>query len=102
MIPPLAALLRLHEHLSNPENPAKAAEIKRLRQSLSPILIRKYELANRRFGGGCVVPMERGICSGCYMMQPASLPEIDEDVHECTHCGRLLYDPDVAYEYSVG
>jgi hypothetical protein len=36
------------------------------------------------------------------MRQPNSGNEIAEDIHECQNCGRLLYDPDVAYDYSVG
>ena len=102
MIAPLAALLRLHEMTESsgldPENNQQA----RLLQAINATAMRKYAIANRRFGAGSVVPMDRGVCSGCYMVQPASLPELDEDIHQCTHCGRLIYDTDVAYELSVG
>ncbi|MCC5877198.1 MAG: hypothetical protein JJU11_13335 [Candidatus Sumerlaeia bacterium] len=99
MISPLAALLRLHEMVNEGED---SPEMVRVAQSLSPTLARKFEITRRRFGATAVVPMERGVCKGCYTCQPAMVPEIDDDVHECFNCGRLIYDPDIAYDYFVG
>lgn len=104
MIAPLAALIRLHELQTvcsdTPETQKR--EESRLLQSLSPDVLRHYGNAQRRYGMSAVVPMHKRSCSGCHVRQPAVLPELAEDVHECQHCGRLLYDPDVAYELSVG
>ena len=99
MISPLAALLRIHEMDVEGE---ETSEKIRLQQSLSPALARKFAITRRRFGATAVVPMERGVCRGCYTRQPSLVPEIDEDVHECFNCGRLIYDPDIAYDHFVG
>jgi hypothetical protein len=104
MIAPLAALLRYHDlqteagHAEISEN----QEVVRLKQAMSDGLYRKYLRTHRRHGLSAVVPSERGVCSGCHMRQPAGAPEIEEDISECQNCGRLLYDPDVAFDYSVG
>lgn len=74
----------------------------RLLQSLSPDALRHYTNAERRYGISAVVPMAKQSCTGCHVRQPKMLAEVAEDVHECQNCGRLLYDPDVAYELSVG
>lgn len=104
MIAPLAALIRYHElKTDNSEKTSyNKREEARLLASMSDDLKNRYEMAVRRYGAKAVVPLERGICRGCFMRQPAILPEIEEDVHACQNCGRLLYDPDVAYELSVG
>lgn len=101
MISPLQALIRIHE--MNVEEPdfRDSVEKGRLEQSFSSALARKYGLTFRKFGAAALVPMERGVCRGCYTRQPAMMEEIDEDVHECFNCGRLIYDPDVAYDFSV-
>jgi predicted nucleic acid-binding Zn-ribbon protein len=103
MIAPLAALLRYHELKTQGTAAALTRrEEARLLQSLTLDIQRRYSNLSKRFEASAVVPLERGICTGCYMRQPADLKEIGEDIHECQHCGRLLYDPDVAFELSVG
>lgn len=106
MIPPLAALVRFHELTLETSAQADAvsrlAEKNRLLTSMSPDLQKHYAKIQRRHGISAVVPMKRGVCTGCFVRQPARPVEVDEEVYECFQCNRLLYDPDVAYELSVG
>ena len=104
MIAPLAALLRLHELQTSgeAESPMGRREEARLLQPLSSALLEQYQNLQRRYGDSAIVPMERRICKGCYMRQPAIPEEVEEDVHVCQNCSRLLYDPDVAFGLSVG
>lgn len=103
MIAPLAALLRLHElHIEGADINGRGAEINRLRQSMSDRLNERYEQLLSRHGHTAVAELERGICRGCFMRQPGQTVELEEDVYQCENCGRLLYDPDVAFELSVG
>jgi predicted nucleic acid-binding Zn-ribbon protein len=103
MISPLAALLRLHEieteenqTASNEDNP------ERLIQAIEPRAMMKYRKMRNRYGTRAVVPVERGVCTGCHMRQPNMVQELDEEISECQNCGRLLYEPDAAYEHYVG
>lgn len=106
MIAPLAALIRYHEVQAGIAAGAATArgqvETPRLLQAMSPNLTARYMKTFRRYGKDAVVPMERGICMGCFMRQPTNSPEVDEDIHQCESCGRLLYSPDVAFELAVG
>jgi predicted nucleic acid-binding Zn-ribbon protein len=106
MIPPLAALLRLHETNSALGNvdphAARSRELVRLLQALTPEMHRRYVNAHRRHGHSAVAAIEHGACGGCHMRLPASPPEVDESIYACDHCGRLLYDRDEAFEYAVG
>jgi predicted nucleic acid-binding Zn-ribbon protein len=106
MISPLAALLRIHEIRVSDANSSDDhhdhSEIPRLLQAINPALNMRYSKSYHRHGLSAVVAMERGICTGCHMRQPACTPVIETDIYECQNCNRLLYDPDVAYEYSVG
>jgi predicted nucleic acid-binding Zn-ribbon protein len=106
MIAPLAALLRLHEInetvRTQGEKAVNRSEVNRLLQSLTPQLHRHYLTACRRFGETPIAVIERGACTGCHTRQPAQLPEIDEGVYQCHHCGRLVYLPEEAYELYVG
>ncbi len=101
MMPPLTALLRLHElcrDASPSGEPAQTAEYARLADSLSRITRQRYERALRRYGHHAVVQAERGVCKGCYVKQPAIPEKLDEDIIQCQSCGRLLYDPDRAFD----
>ena len=106
MIAPLAALIRYHEIYSEApaaeETPFRLSEKTRLLQAMDQNLHRRYLKMHRRHGISTVVPMERGICTGCHMRQPSRPNLVEEDIYECQNCGRFLYDPDVAYEYNVG
>lgn len=52
-----------------------------------------YERVSKKFGRA-VVPVEAGVCLGCFMGLPTShqaSPKKDEDVSVCENCGRILY-----------
>ncbi len=103
MIAPLAALLRLHEYCTEGKKaPKRGAEVNRLRQSLSEELSERYDGLVEQHGAGAIAELDRGICTGCFMRQPDQTIQVEEDIYACQNCGRLLYDPDVAYDYSVG
>lgn len=104
MIPPLAALLRYHEnaHSGAEATSYERRESTRLLTALNARLQAKYNAATSRYGSGAVVEINRNTCTGCHMRLPANPRELAEDVYQCDHCGRLLYDPDAAYDLSVG
>ena len=104
MISPLAALLRLHElNTEPPEDEAKRRRHEqRLMVALPDRLQAHYETARRRYGLTAVVPLERGICRGCYVRQPSAPKSIEEGVFSCQSCGRVLYDQEAAFEELVG
>jgi len=108
MIAPLAALLRYHELNTAQALPAEgvkashSAEASRLLQAMTPNLQRQYLKVAKRYGVTAIAPAERGVCTACSMRQPKGAVELDYEVTQCQNCGRLLYDPDAAYEYSVG
>jgi predicted nucleic acid-binding Zn-ribbon protein len=105
MISPLVALIRLNELESDAAatpSPNRTAEAHRLTQAFSTETQHRYLRMRRRYGATAIVPVERGICMGCFMRQPAVPKEIEEDVYECQNCGRFLYEPEVAFDYSVG
>lgn len=104
MISPLAALIRYHELTTESPSegtPVRTSEEFRLLQSIPQDLQKRYLRVHKRYNASAVTTLERGICTGCHMRQPAAAPEVAEDVHECQSCGRLLYDPDVAFDYSI-
>ena len=84
MIAPLAALIRLHEMRTefSDEKETHRREETRLLQSLSPVVLRHYTNAERRYGMSAVVPMAKQSCTGCHLRQPKLLAEVAEDVHE--------------------
>ncbi len=52
-----------------------------------------YERVSKRHGRA-VVPVEAGVCLGCFMGLPTSHqrgPNRDADVGVCENCGRILY-----------
>ena len=106
MIPPLVALLRLHE--INASTPAvsphapRSRELVRFLQALTPEMHKRYVNSYTRHGHNAVAAIEHGACGGCHMRLPASPAEMEEYIYSCDHCGRLLYDRDEAFEYSVG
>lgn len=106
MIHPLAALLQYHEIYSGPvQGPGDATrrpDTHRILQAVSPALHQRYLKIHRRYGANAIVPRNRGICSGCHVHQPAASQEVERGVFQCQNCHRLLYDPDEAFELSVG
>lgn len=100
MISPLAALVRLHELTIDPpaDQEVRIRLEGRLRQAMSARLQAAYENALRRYGASALAELDRGICRGCYVRQPAGLVAISGHVHQCQNCGRLIYDPDEAWE----
>ena len=105
MISPLAALIRYHEMKTVSDEasatPSRASDEFRLLQSIPADLQKKYLRISKRHGTTAVVTIERGVCMGCFVRQASAPSEVEEDIYECQNCNRLLYDPDVAYDFSA-
>ena len=57
-------------------------------------LLFKFDRILRNKEGLGIVPLARGICSGCHMILPAQFVadvRRGEDVHFCPYCSRILY-----------
>jgi predicted nucleic acid-binding Zn-ribbon protein len=100
----LSALIRLND-IDSGENSALSVdqatrEVERCHQVLSEDVIKEYEMRRDRFGKTAVVPIERGSCSGCNIAIPAvGMEEIAEDISKCPSCDRLVYDPELAFDF---
>lgn len=105
MIHPLAALIRFHEMQTEasakPEAPPQQ-EALRLQQAMSPTLQHHYLKLFARYGSTAVLPLRRGVCTGCHMRHPAGAGKLAEGVSQCQNCHRLVYDADEAFELCVG
>lgn len=105
LLDPLSALIRLNDLESNDPAVVKKStriqrEIERCRLALESAVLKHYDDRRKRFGKTAVVPIERGSCSGCNITLPAvGLKEIAEDVHVCSSCDRLIYDPELVYDF---
>lgn len=107
MITPLQALLRLHELQYSTGTGMRAdrdrlqAEMERCRASIPTLLLQRYENLQQRYGARAIASLERNVCKGCYISQPATLKEIAEDLYVCEQCRRLIYDPEMVIDYEV-
>lgn len=107
MITPLQALLRLHELQYSTGTGMRSdrdrlkAEMERCRASLPASLLHRYENLQRRYGVRAIASLERNVCKGCFIAQPATLREVAEDIYVCEQCGRLMYDPEMVIDYEV-
>jgi hypothetical protein len=66
---------------------------KHLAEQIDEEWLKLYERVAARHGRA-VVPVEGGICLGCFMGLPTSAqikPKPDEDIRVCENCGRILY-----------
>lgn len=102
MIEPIVALLRLQELESEHGSLPETEEVLRLQQVLSPRLRSRLIAARRRHPANPIVPVERGSCTGCHVQLPKQKTELAPDVYHCESCSRVLYDPEVAFEHSLG
>ncbi len=64
-------------------------------------LLERYQILLE--GGRCpaMVPIERGACTGCHVRLPTMLEyraRRSPAVHECPHCLRMLYAPELLGE----
>ncbi len=73
------------------------AKLKEAREKLAKQIDEKwlamYERVSLRHGRA-VVPVQGGVCLGCFMGLPTShqsSPKRGEDVSVCENCGRILY-----------
>jgi len=61
-------------------------------------MLARYNRIRRQFtSGDVVVPLRDEVCAGCNMhMRPQIVNEIlqGHKLHQCQHCGRILYHPD--------
>ncbi|MFH0795327.1 MAG: hypothetical protein V2A74_14995 [bacterium] len=108
MIDSMSALLRLHElkfdhgHASDEEKRRIKKEIDRCRAELDPELLQRYETLKGRYGRTALVQMENNTCMGCFISIPASKAEnITDELGCCEQCGRLLYNPEHAFDTSL-
>jgi len=101
----LSALIRLNDLESTippaeRQTPQVLREIERCRQAISADILKRYEDRRRKHGKTAIVPIERCSCSGCNITLPAAgLEEIAEDVLVCSHCDRLIYDPELVFDF---
>lgn len=64
---------------------------------VNPGMYARYErIRKAKKSGPAVVPLMDEYCGGCHMkVLPQIVNEIlDDKVHSCQHCGRLLYNPE--------
>ncbi len=78
----------------DPEKKAHLSELRKKRaDQLEPEVVAHYQGLKERYGQA-VVPVDGGICLGCFMTIPTSwLQRVREaiNVRTCGHCGRILY-----------
>ena len=108
MIDSMSALLRLHElefdktHVSAEENRRIKIEKDRCRAELDPELLQRYETLKGRYGRTALVQMERNTCMGCFISIPeARAEDITDELGCCEQCGRLLYNPEFAFDTTL-
>jgi len=66
--------------------------VSKLRARVSKQTLLRYDSRKRRYGAHSVVPMKRGICTGCRVaVSRATRKAAEQGLVECEHCGRLLY-----------
>lgn len=78
----------------DPDNEAKLEKLWKNRAAqLDGEILEHYKLLMQRYGQA-IVPMDQGICLGCFMALPTAQLQIvqqNQNVKTCTHCGRILY-----------
>lgn len=85
------ASTRSKRHLSQLES-----SIERMRRKLSPDVRPLFDRLRQR-GPLIVVPILDGACAACRQSLPTSLGfsvRVDEELHQCPNCGRILYEPE--------
>lgn len=69
-----------------------------LLEKIDPSLVTRYDRVRRsKKSGAAIVPLRGDFCSGCNMIiRPQIVNEVlgGEKIHNCNHCGRLLFDAD--------
>lgn len=72
------------------------AERAELLKQIQESLLRSYERLKSIRKDLAVVPILHGSCGGCHMNLPPQLVaevKMDEQIHTCSHCHRILYRP---------
>ncbi|MFP5213484.1 MAG: zinc ribbon domain-containing protein [Acidobacteriota bacterium] len=88
-------LLRQNEELQGKLDKLEAIQSK-VRERLSPDLLKRSEFLIQRQAGIAVAPVQNGVCQVCHMnIPPQKFIEIqrDETIHQCPHCHRYIYWP---------
>ena len=105
MLGSLEALIRLHElSTTNGSDPSMASErvtveVQRCKVELSPELVDRHRYLVSRYGTSAVVPIKAGCCAGCFIQIPtARRNQLEKGIYVCEQCGRLLYEPAMAYD----
>ncbi len=73
---------------------ADLAKREELAKNIEPQWARNYEKVLKARGGKAVVPMQDGVCQGCFQqLLPQMVVEIKvgEVIHRCAECSRFLY-----------
>jgi len=97
----LPALFQFHElkHSSRVLTTHDEDELRRCEAELSSDILKRYQILEERFGDEALVPLHKGICTGCNMHQPKSgFIELASQIYQCHYCMRLLYNPEDLYD----
>ncbi len=93
----LTALVRYHElqHSRHGTSPRILSELIALKDEIPAEVMQRYRVLEERYGQTALVLLNDDVCMGCFIRQPASaLREIAPNLHQCNHCGRLMYEQD--------
>lgn len=85
--------LEFTETATSTKAPSRLARaVSRLRGRVSKQILSRYDSRKRRYGANSVVPLKRGICTGCQVsVSRKTRTSSEKGLVECEHCGRLVY-----------
>ena len=120
-LPPIAARFKEEEQQYKEYKAKKEAEAERSKKELAAMKAKRQELAGaveprwvqnydkvlKAREGQAVVPIQEGVCQGCFqLVRPQMVIEVKvgEEIHQCPHCSRFLYwieEPETQDETAV-
>ncbi|MGD2216252.1 MAG: hypothetical protein PVJ64_05835 [Gemmatimonadales bacterium] len=65
-------------------------KIAEMEEALDPEVLKRYRLVSAR-RPRTVVPVLSGMCYGCFMDMPTSMPRSNDEIRWCEHCGSFVY-----------
>lgn len=102
----ICALLELAEVDQSADQPASEAHRQGREAAARRVprrLLDRYQLLLEVGRIPVVVAIERGACSGCHLRLPTMVEQMarrSPAVHNCPHCRRMLYAPELVHEDS--